>query len=499
MLHRKRIFLGSIIAVITIFSGCGGESDKTAPQFTSSEHNIIVIEGQRSVTTVKAADKNSVTYAVHGGADAALFAIDSQTGELSLKEALSWQNAKSADGDRVFEVVVQATDEAGNSAVQQLYIKLVSSDTESPHITTPDRIEVAKNREKIATITADDVSKPLSFSIANGKDVSLFSIDASSGELRFSQNPTYQKNGENTYEVTVEVTDSVGNSATKELTVKVVDAKVVLTTGIPGEPGAPRAWQRNSVDAEHGIVTFQNNTIEWEDSVPNGNLPHRTFSSAKNYCESLELNGHDDWRLPTPNELHQLINHAFVGDTEKYIDDAFKYVILTYYWTSVEIDNENARVVNFVLGSDAEMAKGEDDGNNVRCVRGELSEGEFVKDDQNHTVADLSTGLIWDNSSDIGTDDQKFNHADAAQACKNKGMRLPTINELITLADYENKKIRIPQPAGADALYFWSSTPALYEPNKYRYFSFDKAANEFGSKTLDAPHEIYIRCVKSRK
>ena len=495
--------LFSAVTAAILFSGCGGggDSDTTAPLFSLSQDQVSVLEGTTDVVTLKAKDKNRVTYAIAGGADAALFTIDPESGQLALREALSFENAASADGDKIFEVIVKATDSAGNSATQPLHVRLVTSDTEAPVITSATTFEVPKGRTDIATIHAQDSSLPLSFTLINGNDAALFKID-NNGTLAFKNTPVYHPGGNNQYRITVKVSDAVDNSTEQNLTILVTDPKIVLTTGIPDEPGHPRNWQRQVIDAEHAIVSMPDDPLQWEDSIDiQSSLEHyrhKTFQAAKAHCENLNLGGYDDWRLPTPNELHQLVNHAYVGDPDKYVDDAFHYYNLTYYWTSVETDNDTARAVNIVLGTDEEIPKADDDGKNVRCVRGLLSEGEFVADPATRTVTDLSTGLIWDNSSDIGTDAQKFNHADAVAACQAKGMRLPTINELITLADYQNKKIRIQNPAGADALYFWSSTPALYENNKYRYFSFDKAPNEFGSKTLDAQHEIYIRCVKSK-
>ncbi len=498
----KSIIFSSITALL-LLSGCGGgdSADTTAPKFSATILNASVAEGTKDILTLQAEDKSKLTYAITGGADAALFNINVQSGALTLKKALDFFQDKSADGDKIFEVVVTATDEAGNSASQTLYVKLTTSDTQPPLFTSATKVEISKSQKEVMTIVAQDQNGPITYNIANGKDGTLFTIDTN-GILSFKELPPYTKEGNNTYEVIVEASDSVENSAKTSITVTVVDKKVVLTTGIPGEAGVSRDWQRTPREGEHAIVALEGNTLMWEDDIEiqssNGHYRHKTFAGAKTYCENLILSGYDDWRLPTPNELHQLVNHSLVGDPNKYMDDAFKYFNLTYYWTSVEAANGTARVVNIVLGNDDELPQGEDDGNNVRCVRGELSEGEFIVDNTNHTVTDLSTGLVWDNSSNIGTDAQKFNHAGAIAACTAKGMRLPTINELITLADYENKTIRIPDPAGADTLYFWASTPALYENKKYRYFSFDKAANEFGSKTLDDHHEIYIRCVKSK-
>ncbi|WP_374624409.1 beta strand repeat-containing protein, partial [Devosia sp.] len=68
------------------------------------------------VTTVAAADPDGgggmFTYAIGGGADAALFAIDAGTGVLSFIAAPDYEMPADADGNNVYEVVVSASDGA---------------------------------------------------------------------------------------------------------------------------------------------------------------------------------------------------------------------------------------------------------------------------------------------------------------------------------------------------------------------------------------------------
>ena len=53
---------------------------------------------------------SGVTYAIAGGADAALFAIDASTGALSFVAAPDFEAPRDADGDNVYEVIVSASD-----------------------------------------------------------------------------------------------------------------------------------------------------------------------------------------------------------------------------------------------------------------------------------------------------------------------------------------------------------------------------------------------------
>src|SRR5690606_37550177 len=74
---------------------------------------VNVAENGTAVTTVQAADADAtanVTYSIDGGADAALFEIDANTGELTFKDAPDFEAPGDAGVDNVYEVVVKASD-----------------------------------------------------------------------------------------------------------------------------------------------------------------------------------------------------------------------------------------------------------------------------------------------------------------------------------------------------------------------------------------------------
>ncbi len=74
---------------------------------------LTVAENTTAVTTVTAIDPNvgsSLTYAISGGADAALFAIDAATGVLSFISPPNFEAPTDADGNNVYAVTVQVSD-----------------------------------------------------------------------------------------------------------------------------------------------------------------------------------------------------------------------------------------------------------------------------------------------------------------------------------------------------------------------------------------------------
>jgi Ca2+-binding RTX toxin-like protein len=73
---------------------------------------VSIAENQAAVTTVTSTDVDgsATTYAIVGGADAALFSINETTGELSFIAAPDFEGPGDANGDNVYDVIVEASD-----------------------------------------------------------------------------------------------------------------------------------------------------------------------------------------------------------------------------------------------------------------------------------------------------------------------------------------------------------------------------------------------------
>jgi len=102
----------------------GGGGDTTPPSFTSP-NTFNAPENQTAVGTVVATDATTpVTYSLNGGEDAALFAIDLNTGVLTFVAAPDFEGGASFDGDDIYEVTVRASDAVtpANAADQQIEV-----------------------------------------------------------------------------------------------------------------------------------------------------------------------------------------------------------------------------------------------------------------------------------------------------------------------------------------------------------------------------------------
>lgn len=116
-------------------------------------------------------------------------------------------------------------------------------------------------------------------------------------------------------------------------------------------------------DANSSIVTDNTTGLQWQDNIQ----PHaKTWKDAINYCESLQLGGMNDWRLPNFNELNSLVNDNVYDPS---ISSIFVNTISNYYWSSTTsaIDTDYAWIVFFYNGDQDYSFK--TDKSYIMCVR----------------------------------------------------------------------------------------------------------------------------------
>jgi len=170
------------------------------------------------------------------------------------------------------------------------------------------------------------------------------------------------------------------------------------------------------------IVSDSTTNLQWQDDkVVGETYTTRTWTEAIDYCEALSLDTHDDWLLPSKDELLSII---IISDPQKHpaIDDSvFNNTVSAFYWSStINVDDEE-RVwyVDFYDGNTDHFY-----GSNyfyVRCVRdGQFdileipSIPEFIMaTDAIESTVDVKWSVVTDatyynlyrseSSSDIGT------------------------------------------------------------------------------------------------
>ncbi len=207
-----------------------------------------VAENTTNVLTVTATDSDtpaaSLVFSLAGGADASRFAIDAATGVLRFLAAPNREAPADVGADNVYNVVVSVSDGSGGSDTQALAVT-VTNVNEAPVLTSQGggalgSVSVVENSTAVTTVAATDVDAGtrLSYAIAGGTDAGRFSIDATTGVLRFTVPPNFEApadaGGNNVYNVVVTVSDGQGGSDVQALVVTVTnlnEAPVITSHG----------------------------------------------------------------------------------------------------------------------------------------------------------------------------------------------------------------------------------------------------------------------------
>lgn len=115
-------------------------------------------------------------------------------------------------------------------------------------------------------------------------------------------------------------------------------------------------------------VLIDNKTgLMWQDNHATKSTM-KDWKGAMDFCQALQLAGHDDWRLPTIKELESVITP--LSRYNPTVKDTFKNVGGSgYYWSSTEDESDtlSARMMNFKRGYDYINYKTYK--RYVRCVR----------------------------------------------------------------------------------------------------------------------------------
>lgn len=80
-------------------------------------------------------------------------------------------------------------------------------------------------------------------------------------------------------------------------------------------------------DNKDGTVTDTKTGLMWQKETPESTY---TWKEANTYCHKLELVGYKDWRLPTIQELHSIIDYNQYNPASNHIFDT----VSSYYWSS---------------------------------------------------------------------------------------------------------------------------------------------------------------------
>lgn len=268
-------------------------------------------------------------------------------------------------------------------------------------------------------------------------------------------------------------------------------------------------------DHGDGTVTDLKTGLMWQQAPSSSDY---SWQDAVDYCESLELNGYDDWRIPSCKELYSISDfglgwpylntsyfHLASGEVTK--DEQF-WASNHYVGTTVEGGENSAFGVNHVTGhikAYAANAGGPVGGKYVRAVRGGDYGVNELTNNADGTISDLSTGLMWttDDSGEGMDWAAALVYAEGAEIATYSDWRLPNVKELHSIVDYSfspsatdisqqgpaidpmfNCTPIVNEAGDDDYAYYWTSSSANFttgQPYYYAwYVAFGRAVNGEG-------------------
>jgi len=250
-----------------------------------------------------------LTFAIVGGADASFFDIDPMTGVVSFKAPPDFEMPMDAGADNSYDLIVQAT-------------TLYGSDLQGLQVHVLDVPEIDDGGEPIVINYPENAVYPvvdvnvvgdnsgLTYSLS-GPDAALFSID-SDGVVSFLAPPDYEdpldEGADNTYNITVHVSNSGGYSDSQDVVVNVLDLDEKVDAGpIQVIPDTGTFPDDNLTKAGNPLITFPGEeglmfTLYGPDDTPLIENEHYTVSYFEgNYSITLldAYPGHDP--VPDPD------------------------------------------------------------------------------------------------------------------------------------------------------------------------------------------------------
>ena len=178
-------------------------------------------------------DGDPVTFSIEGGADAALFTVDADTGVVSFINAPDFETPLDSDGDNDYEITLRISD--GSLSQDRNVIVRVTDQGEggnnAPFFTNVEegeQVTVPENTTLVGDANGvDPDGDPVTFSIQGGDDAALFTVDANTGVVSFINAPDFENpgdaDGDNVYQITLRIADNNGGFQDRNVTVRVTD------------------------------------------------------------------------------------------------------------------------------------------------------------------------------------------------------------------------------------------------------------------------------------
>ena len=242
----------------------------------------------------------------------------------------------------------------------------------------------------------------------------------------------------------------------------------------------------------NGTITDTITGLMWQ-QTDGGEM---TIENATAYCDTLNLAGFNNWRLPTALEAFSILNLQYANPALN--TAVFTNSLAEYWWTSNRQANDNSKVwatnAGGGIGNHPKSETISAGGNkkfHVRAVRDinlpEIIPSRFT-DNNNGTITDNLTNLVWQKSptSDSLTWEQALMYADTLTIAGLNQWRLPNIKELQSINDESliNPSLNTIYFSVNSADKYWSSTSLPNQTAKAWYLNTQFGITTYDNKTI---------------
>ncbi len=202
-------------------------------------------------------------------------------------------------------MTVQVADGNGGFDTQAIAVT-VTNVNEAPVITSGAAVNAAENQTSVTTVTSSDVDggAPV-YSINGGADAALFSINPTTGVLSFNSAPNFEAPADaganNVYNVTVQVADGNGGTATQAIAVTVTNVNEAPVNTVPGaqatSQGATLVFSSangNAItiaDADAGAASLQVTLTATSGTLTLGGTAGLAFTGGANGSATMTFTG----------------------------------------------------------------------------------------------------------------------------------------------------------------------------------------------------------------
>ena len=254
------------------------------------------------------------------------------------------------------------------------------------------------------------------------------------------------------------------------------------------------------VTADNGEkkVVDSNTKLEWTHTV----WKDSKQTEAVTRCEELSYAGHDDWRLPEPQELLTIVDSSRMEPPidPEYFPDVTTAIYSTKKGTAATSAFYNLTTNGFLVYTSYNTTVYN---YNVICVRGEaLPAANYTTTtvEGKDVVTDTTTGLMWQKTYSTTMNWQNaLKYCETGEGSNYAGYtdwRMPNRNELASLLDFTKTSSPYTNfPGITNSQTLWSSTTAVNNPaNTIAVKTGDLTVTFYGGKTASAvPRVLCVR------